>query len=263
LAASAWGDSDSGWTQNVTSRQKFRTAPIGLGVLAGTTAGALDRAFLVEGHNHLKQRAGFYGMRQYGQGQGRLELGTGIGMTLASTTGVTLLGLDGGTESGLMPHFGVEPFSGQMSFNTNDSREDYYQWMPMAAAGAQLGAGPCRLMANARGGAGAGNLGKEGFAPALRPAFGASTYLNCSQLDVALEVTRMRDRGGGFIDLALVDVAYALDRRDDWKLGIRGESTMVRGAGSAFGATSLEAAPGDRSEQRAMLVLRGRAFSLN
>ena len=261
FSSPVWAESETGWTQNATTRQAFRTSPIGLGLLAGDAAGGLDRAILVEGHNHLKQKRGFQGVRQYGQGQGRMEIGTGFGLTLASTTGVTLLGLDD-RDSGLMPHFGIEPFSAQMSLNTNDTREDYYNWMPMAALGPQLGTGSCRLLPSARAGAGIGNIGKSGFAPRIRSALGASAYLNCATFDVALELTRMLDHRGN-VDVALVDVADALDRRDDWKIGVRGESLMLRAPGASSGVASLERGSGDRAEQRAMLIVRSRAFSLN
>jgi hypothetical protein len=243
LSAGAHARADEASTSRYQA-PAFNT-PVGVGSLLGRADDQNQYALVIEGQNHFKQRRGPYGIRQYGHGESRLELGNGVGLSLSATSGVSLYGLKPGET--WSPHVGIEALSGRITVNTNGSFERYYEWLPMMSAGLQFAVTrSCRLLPLARAGGGAGNLGKNGWAPSLRAAYGTGAYLNCADLDVAAEITRLPGSGND-VNLTTVDVAYPLSRHG-LKIGLRGESTLERDGGSVNP---------DRTEQRVLVLLRG------
>lgn len=237
------------WAESVSIQSSARTRPwsddpIGVGLMSGNSFGAGDHALVIEGQNHFNQRRGEFDLSRYGEGQTRLEIGTGVGMTAASTGGVGLIGLQGFDR--VAPFVGIEPFNGRVSLNTNDSRTDFYGWYPMASAGPQFAFGTCRVLSVARAGGAIGNLGKPGLMAALTPAYGASGFVNCWRFDAMAEWTRVIGHDLDH-DLAAVDTAYQVTPRG-WKLGLRAESIKPR---------SVEA---QGQELRAMVLVRGAFF---
>lgn len=212
-------------------------SPIGLGALVGSSNGQNDYAAVIEGQNHFKQRRGQYGLRQYGQGEARFEIGNGLGLTLSATSGLTLIGLNQNRPF-VSPFFGVEPVSGRITWNTNTNHNNYYEWLPMAAAGVQFEMGSCRLLPIARAGGAAGNIVSPGLIPKFGTAIGAGTYLNCLRFDLGAEATQIFTQGQD-VPLRIVDVAYSFSP-DGLKMGVRGES--------------------EPSEDRVLLLIRSKIF---
>lgn len=228
----------------------FSASPVGIGALVGESGGTSEYAVVIEGNNHFKQRRGIYDVRQYGHGQSRVEIGNGLGLSFAATSGVTLYGLD--RKGGFSPHFGIEPASGRIVMNTRADREDYYEWLPMASVGPQFGWKACRMLPLARAGMAAGNLGRDNLKPAFNAAYGVGAYLNCSKLDIAAEVTRV-NRSVSDIDLGLIDVSYSF-KPEGLKLGLRAEGNFY-GGGTPASALA--------SEKRVLLMVRSSFLGLN
>jgi hypothetical protein len=215
-------------------------SPVGLGGLVGQAPGSHEYAFVVEGQNHFTQREGMYGLNQYGQGESRLELGNGVGISLQATSGVSLYGLKETDHHGVAPHLGIEPFSGMIHWNSGGRRTNVYEWLPMASVGPQFAFGSCRLLPLIRGGGAAGNITQSGYTPSIGVAYGAGTYLNCETIDVAAEATQIQsqNRTSG---VRVADLSYRF-LQTGLKLGLRGESELANEIG--------------RPEQRVLVILR-------
>jgi hypothetical protein len=237
-----------GWPlAGVAAQQVHLQNLIGLGALAGSGTRADSYSFFIEGHNHFKQTKTIWGIRQYGFSQSRLELGNGIGVTLDALSGITLLGLE--KDESVAPHLGIEPFDGQITWNSRSSRASYYQWLPMASAGLQAVAGSCRILPELRLGGALGNIGRHKLAPWPHASAGVAAHVNCAQTDFAAYFTRI-DPGHTSSDLAAVDIALPLRR--GWSFGVRGELVSFH----------PEQSPGETiRENRMMLVLRSDTFS--
>jgi hypothetical protein len=249
-APSARGDGGINSSQSSSSARLATPVsynPVGLGLLFGTAENSNEYRLVVEGQNHFNQRVGIYNVRQYGHGQARIELGNGAALNLAATSGITLFGLS--RHSTFSPHIGIEPMSGRIALDSNRALESSYEWLPAVSAGPQFAFSSCRFLPLVRGGAGVGNLGKDGRAPSIRPTYGVGTYFNCAGMDVAAEITRLKGQAND-VDLALADVAYEINS-DGLKLGLRGESVQTRDLTATH------------SEQRVLLLLRGQLAGFN
>lgn len=218
---------------------------VGIGAL-GYSPGGNDPiySFIVEGHNHFEQRETYFQIRQYGFGQSRLEIGGGFGIRLAATSGVTLYGVDD-TGGWIAPHLGVEPFSGQINWNTSDRQESFYQWFPMASAGFQIETSACRILPLVKAGGAAGNYEKSGLLPRFSTSYGSSFHLNCAGLDLGAEIIRLNQSKP--VDFGALDFAIH-PTRTNFKMGIRAEGFLNR-------------ADSGLSETRLMLILRTHPFS--
>ena len=126
----------------------------------------------------------------------------------------------------------------------------------MASVGAQFGFNGCRLLPLFRSGGAIGSIASPNvISPRLGFAYGAGAYLNCSALDLSVQSTRVNSQSKAY-DLAVFDIAYPLGR-GSWKLGLRGESELTRAENSEDAFYSLGGS-NDRTEQRIMILLRGR-----
>jgi hypothetical protein len=218
---SALGNDGGGQSTSSLDVPNFRT-PVGLGILTGEGSGYSQWAAVIEGQNHFKQHMGEYGITQYGHGYARAEIGNYLGVVLGAHSGVMLYGLGNKRKWGVSPFFGIEPFSGAISWTSTPERNRFYNWQPMASGGLQFGLGGCRLLSIVRGGVAAGNLLKDGMLPAFGMAYGTGAYLNCSSVDLAFDLNQVR-ASGRFTNLGLADLSYGFSP-GGVKLGVRGES---------------------------------------
>jgi hypothetical protein len=219
---------------------------VGIGGLVGSD----------EGHGQGEGVLEIGGMAQqkgtYGHGQFRIEAGNGFGIAAVGKGGYQLVGLDPGETASL--HVGVEPFSLNFSANTNKTREDYIEWLPMGSAGLQLAADSYRILGLVRGGGAVGTLGNGGGGGA----YGFGAYLDGPRFDFAADLTRIV-RNGKNVDLGSVDAAVPLTSGRGTGahlfLGLHGEVIDTRGDDKA--SMFSTANTGDKVEQRGLLTLRG------
>lgn len=218
-------------------RQGF-DSPVGIGALYGTSGGAPDYEFVVEGQSHFNQRLGEYGLRRYGEAESRLELGNSVGASLTALSGITLLGLSE-EHPFVAPHLGIEPANGRIEVYSTSRRASYYEWMPMVSAGVQAAWRSCRFLPLLRAGGAAGDELRSGLAPALGTAYGAGAYVNCAGFDLAASATRLTGAGQTG-DLGTVDLDYSFSP-GGVKIGVRGETEHA-----------------DANESRVLLLFRSR-----
>lgn len=186
------------------------------------------------------------GFASYGQGTLRLEAGTGLGVALRGKSGTTLIGAGNGVT--VAPHVGLELLSMNFSVNTNDNREDFIEWSPMAALGVQGNIGNlCKVVANARAGGSIGTLGKGG----ARAAYGAGVDSHCLKMfNLSANATRIAT-GTGPVDLQSADfrVMFPGTRAN---IGVSAEAITTRAESSKshlFQAAKEE----DKKEKRVFL----------
>jgi hypothetical protein len=234
------------------SRYRFET-PIGIGSLVGSASGKNEYAAVLEGQNHFNQRPSLYQMSQYGHGQSRLEVGNKIGITLSSQSGVTLIGLNKNRKY-FSPHLGIEAASGRITFDSNGTMASYYEWIPMVSGGFQIQSGPCRILPLVKGGGALGNIVQNGIAPALGYSYGASSYLNCQNIDFSADYIRVESAGRG-INLGIVDLSYNF-APVGFRIGLRGESEIS--SLSSPGSMESGSREKSRNETRFLLVFRTR-----
>lgn len=233
---------DEVMTSVYDSREAERIAPLGIGVMSGQLQGEAGYSFIAQGERHLGQSENQLGFREYGEHESRFEAGQGVGVSMQATTGITLVGLDNGEH--VFPQIGLEVFSGQFAISSDSAREKYYEWLPTMSVGVQSLIGSCRLLPLARAGAGVGNFGKSGIAPALRAVVGVGVYLDCVSLDLSAEAAHLNAAGGG-TDLSRADLSIPL-ADGAAGIGLRGE--RISGP--------------DRLEQRVSLVFKSRFIDL-
>lgn len=179
-------------------------------------------SLVIEGHNHFSQKMSIWGVRQYGYGQSRLELGSNAGINLDAISGITVMGLEG--DQGISPHLGIEPFNGHVSWNSNDARQSYYQWFPMLSGGIQVAAGSCRFLPLMRGGFTVGNLGKDGLGPRILQASGIGVHLNCAGVDLG---ANLLSGGAGPSRFRVRTIDFAVNLRASANLGVRSETLTL------------------------------------
>ncbi len=226
-----------------------QSKPVGVGGLLGELTGdgplARDFAAIIDGNNHFRQRMTVFGVRQYGFGHSRLEIGTGIGVHLEATSGITLVGLEG--DAKIFPHIGMEPMSGRINWSTRDQRIDYYEWLPMMSVGIQGQVKGCRILPLVRAGGGVGTLnrGESSLVRSPQRAYGLGAHFNCSRFDFALESTHL---GSGVDRTQFATMDLALQLRPDWQFGVRAERLNV------------ESLSGESAEKRVIFTIRGNLF---
>lgn len=198
-----------------------RMPPVGLGLEMSAIQDKNAYSFLIEGHNHFRQKETEFEIRQYGVGESRLLLGSkGVGLRLNAISGITVIGL-ADDEKGFSPHVGVEPFSGKVAWLSSDRFESFYQWLPMVSLGLQLDKAGCRILPLVRGGAGIGNLQRSFFWTHGAPAYGLGSHLNCKRWNFAAEATRIPYFEQN-LSFYLADFSYRLKR--DLEFGVRAEA---------------------------------------
>lgn len=217
--------------------------PVGLGVLTQSNAGVFGVDGVVEGINHFRQTYTNLGVRQYGYGQSRLEMGSDIGVELTAISGVTLVGLHGWEK--FSPHIGIEPMSGRIIWSTNSDRQSYYEWMPALSLGLQSAWGSCRALPLVRAGGGLGNFAQGNFKPRGSYTYGAGFYLNCAKVDLAAENTWLANSGRA-ASIGAFDASMAV-LPSKLRLGVRGETLLGQNPH----------VPGTFDERRLMLLIRG------
>lgn len=222
-----------------------------IGGLKGTTQGEREGAFVIEGTKHHDQKQLLVLSSKpfvYGTEHGRLELGSGIGLTGAGFAGAGYLTPASNGSSGVF--VGLEPVNLQVTLNSNDEREDFIEWSPMASVGLHLDTDVCRATALARGGLSLGSLGDGG----LRVAKGMGAYLACEHGQLAGEMTRIKTDTGD-VDLATIDLSVIAIPR--FAIGMRGESIVTRKDKVDFIDAASGGTANDRSERRVLLTAGG------
>lgn len=202
-------------------------------------------SFVVEAGHHFKQKGTSWGIRPYGFSQFRFELGSPIGVTVDSASGLILYGLAENME-GFWPFLGAEPFAGRITWNSNSMEQHYYEWLPMMSAGLHFSFGSCFFLPVIKGGIGLGNLNQSDLFPEGRMAFGIGTHLNCDSLDLGSTLVRIQFPGQSDVLLSAIDIAVE-DRKFPFYFGIRGE---------LFGALDPSRVRDVSFERRVMLVIR-------
>jgi len=224
------------------SREGEQTAPLGFGVMSGQLQGETGYSVIAQGERHLDQRESPFGFREYGEHASRFSAGQGVGVSMQATTGITVVGLD--AHEHLFPHIGFEIFSGQFAISSDSAAEKYYEWLPTMSVGIQSSFGSCRFLPLARGGGGAGTLGKSGIAPALGVVTGVGAYLDCAVLDFSVEAAHLNAAGGG-TDFSRADLSVPLSEGASG-IDLRGE--RISGP--------------NRLEQRVSVVFKSRLVGL-
>src|SRR5690242_291278 len=103
----------------------FFETPIGVGGLVGVSSQGTVGGVVIEGQNHFDQGVGSFGLNQYGEGQARGFIGSRLGLALEATSGITLYGLNQ-QKGSIGPHLGIEPFSGQIVWNSGGIYTNFY-----------------------------------------------------------------------------------------------------------------------------------------
>ncbi len=160
------------------------------------------------------QRGSLYGIDSL-----RIQIGNTFGINFAHTGGVNVLPSNGYFVLGLEPI----NIDGNAVLQDGGVPRNYIQWLPMAAAGLQVPAGTCRMMAVIRGGASLSTLN------GVNGAYGLGGYINCDQVvDIAAHLTRMTDSEHP-VDIAMVEVQLPVIQNNGGQvsLGLRGEYLNV------------------------------------
>jgi hypothetical protein len=197
--------------------------PVGVGILFGTSEGQASDGAVVEGQNHFLQLPDAYHLRRYGEGESRLTIGNGVGVSLSNISGITLFGLSA-ERPRISPQFGIEPFSGIITLNSNSHSSSYYEWLPMGSVGVQFTVGSCRVLPLVRGGGAVGGVSEPSWVwvPKLGYAYGSGMNMNCSNFDLSGDAIRIQ-ANSQVVDLDVVDAAYDFLPRKNMKFGVRGE----------------------------------------
>lgn len=141
------------------------------GLAAGNSWGAT-----IGSYNLFDQDKVHWGMKRYGGGVSRMQVGNGLGLNLQSSGGVFLN--DAEDPSFIEPKLTIEPGSGRLVLNTNGSVESSYQWLPMVGTGPQFNLFGNQLFVVARAGGSVGNFGNDGIVPRFHNAFGYGVYFD-------------------------------------------------------------------------------------
>jgi len=129
--------------------------------------------------NLFDQEKYVMGVKRYGSGVSRLQVGNTVGLSFASSSGFFLNNED--TKWLIHPRVGVD-FGGRLVLNTNSSTETYYEWLPMISIGPQFNIADCNLYFAGKYGVGIGNLGIYGILPRFDwGAHGAGIHLSCEK----------------------------------------------------------------------------------
>lgn len=164
--------------------------PIGFGLYYDNNK---QGALVIGDQNLFKQNQKYYGLRRYGGGGGRFQMGNIIGAEVAPNLGVhangnsgfTLVGLKPEDTNTLYPQIGLEVLNGRVAFNTSPYIQDYYQGFLGPSLGAQADVAGCRVLPLIRGGGAAGTLGKNGLLPNFNVAYGYAGHFNCYVVDAS------------------------------------------------------------------------------
>lgn len=191
-------------------RDKLRT---NLGIVYGHSHQDTEAAFTLGSQilNRLDtvQRDDFISYlfgESYGYSGLRIELGTGVGISVSTTGGRQLMGAE---SFPVFPHIGIELTNIQFSLNTLESREDYFEWSPSFSAGLHVRTGLCSSIGLGRAGLSLGTLGNGG----TRPMVGAGFYMTCDVFTVSSDLNHIfgkdedTDESRG-IELANLAVGY-------------------------------------------------------
>lgn len=180
----------------------------------GPMVGKGEVGVVAEGENHFKQETDNFGLYRYGEGQTRIELGTGFGVAVKNLSGASVVAYS--KEDTFRPVLGIEGFNFFGSLNNNDDRKDFYEWLPMLGTGLGFKTKQCNIMPMVRAGAGIGNLNKKGWKPEVNLSYGAAGYVDCTEMHFSLEHTSI-----GISSLTGMDIMVYHKERNG--LGIRYE----------------------------------------
>lgn len=228
-------------------------SPIGVGMMAGADESERTFAAVLEGEKRFSQRVS--GAPQYGFAQARLELGNHVGAGVSALSGITLFG--DRNSAMIAPHVGIEPFSFEGAWNTSAERQSFYDWLPMASFGLRSQIASCHGLAMGRAGGAVGNLGKTGFWPDARVAYGGAVLLGCDKFDLDFELTQVRRSEP--IDLMAIDFSIPFGSANSWVLSVRAETLGYGPASGNLASATLASAEG--GERRMMVVFRGTALN--